>query len=90
MAPTEETNNHVHRELDCVVLLRDPPGAEIRAGEVGTVVCVYGRGALEVEFVADTGATRALRTLTVADVRPARAEDLRDPNFPPWAGTTSS
>ena len=65
-----------YRELDSVVLARDVPEAGLRAGDVGTVVWVYGRDALEVDFVTNSGRTQAVRTLAVADVRPVADDDL--------------
>ncbi len=65
-----------YRELDTVVLLRDLPGAGLRAGDLGAVVRVYGPDALEVEFVTAAGRTQALRTLGAADVRAVDDDDL--------------
>lgn len=65
-----------YRELERVVLARDVPEAGLRAGDVGTVVWVYGAEAVEVEFVTHAGRTQALRTLAVAHVRPVAADDL--------------
>ncbi len=64
------------RELDSVVLRRDVPEAGLRAGDVGTVVWVYGTEAVEVEFVTHAGRTQALRTLAAGDVRPLADDDL--------------
>lgn len=75
-----------YRELERVVLARDVPEAGLRAGDVGTVVWVYGAEAVEVEFVTHAGRTQALRTLAVADVRAVAADDL--PAVRP-AGTAS-
>ena len=65
-----------YRELERVVLVREVPDAGLRAGDVGTVVFVYGAEAVEVEFVTHSGRTQALRTLAVADVRPVGDDDL--------------
>ena len=65
-----------YRELDRVALVRDVPEAGLRAGDLGTVVWVYGAEAVEVEFVTHAGRTAALRTLAVADVRPVAGNDL--------------
>lgn len=67
------------RELDTVVLLRDLPDAGLRAGEMGAVVHLYSPEAFEVEFVARSGQTVALRTLSASDVRLARDEDFATP-----------
>jgi hypothetical protein len=65
-----------YREFETVVLARDLPEAGLRAGDLGTVVQVYGADALEVEFVTAAGRTRALETLRAADVRPVADDDL--------------
>jgi hypothetical protein len=62
--------------LDTIVLIRDLPGEGLRAGDLGAVVEVYEPDGLEVEFVAASGVTRALVTLTSADVRSVQATDL--------------
>jgi hypothetical protein len=66
--------------LDTVVLTRDVPEAGLRAGDLGAVVQVYGSDeaptALEVEFVTAAGRTQALQTLSPADVRSVRDDDL--------------
>lgn len=76
MTPTSKHADTPYRELDSVVLVRDVPEAGLRAGDVGTVVWVYGGDALEVEFVTNSGRTQALRTLAVADVRALADDDL--------------
>jgi hypothetical protein len=64
------------RELDSVVLLRDLPDAGLHAGDVGAVVFLYSPEAFDVEFVAPTGRTVAVRTLSATDVRLAQDEDF--------------
>lgn len=60
-----------------VVLKEDRPADGLRAGVVGTVVHVYGRGeAYEVEFVEGDGATVAVLTLEAGDVRPIEAKEV--------------
>ena len=77
MTPTVTTAaGGPYRELDSVVLVRDVPEAGLRAGDVGTVVWVYGRDAVEAEFVTTSGRTRAVRTLAVADVRAVADDNL--------------
>ena len=61
---------------DTVVLLGNVPDLDLRAGDIGAVVDVYSRDALEVEFVGPTGATRALVTLPTKAVRKVRATDV--------------
>lgn len=52
------------REHDRVVLTVDVPGEKLAAGDVGTVVHIYGEGrAYEVEFVSRDGETIAIVTL---------------------------
>lgn len=62
--------------LDVVVLVRDLPGEGLQAGDLGTVVELLDVDAFEVEFVAASGRTQALVTLTAADIRPVRDDDL--------------
>jgi hypothetical protein len=66
--------------LDTVVLTRDIPEAGLRAGDLGAVVQLYGPesepDALDVEFVTAAGRTQALQTLSPADVRRVRDDDL--------------
>jgi Domain of unknown function (DUF4926) len=62
--------------LDTVVLIRDLPKHDLRAGDLGAVVEVYEPDGLEVEFVTAAGRTEALVTLKQADVRPVADDDL--------------
>lgn len=64
------------RRFDTVVLLRDLPEAGLRVGDLGAVVQLYAPDTFEVEFVTATGRTQALQTLTTADVRAIRDDDL--------------
>lgn len=64
------------RELDTVVLLRGVPDAGLRAGDVGAVVHVHAPDAVEVEFVTESGETRALLTLPPEILRLVSPEDL--------------
>ncbi len=63
----------LHEEI---VVLRDIPDEELRAGDIGTVVHVYPNGGLEVEFFAASGRTRAVVTLRTADVRAVTDNDV--------------
>ena len=54
------------RELDTVVLDRDLPEHGLRRGDIGAVVHVYDREAVEVEFVRLSGQTQALVRLDFA------------------------
>lgn len=62
--------------LDSVVLIRDLPDHGLCEGDLGTVVDVYDRGGIEVEFVTASGDTEAVLTLHESDVRPAEPTDL--------------
>ena len=64
------------RTLDVVVLNRDLPSDGLRKGDLGAVVHVYPPGGLEVEFVTAAGKTKAVVTLSTADVREIRDTDL--------------
>lgn len=57
-------------ELDTVVLKKDLKEHGLKKGDLGTIVHVYDDSkAFEVEFVATSGKTIALTTLTPEDVR---------------------
>ena len=62
--------------LDTVVLTRDIPDAGLRRGDLGAIVEVYGPNSFEVEFVAASGRTQALVTLTADDMRHVGDQDL--------------
>jgi hypothetical protein len=64
------------RELDTVVLDRDLPEHGLRRGDIGAVVHVYDREAVEVEFVRLSGQTQALVRLDFAAVRAVQDADL--------------
>jgi Domain of unknown function (DUF4926) len=68
-------NQSIH-ELDTVVLMRDLPDAGLCAGDVGAVVHMHAPDAFEVEFIAASGKTFALRTLSPEDVRIASDNDV--------------
>jgi hypothetical protein len=60
-----------------VVLTRDLPEHDLRAGDVGTAVHVYAEGkAYEVEFVTGGGQTLAVETLEPDDIRPLGAREI--------------
>ncbi|MGB7250840.1 MAG: DUF4926 domain-containing protein [Phormidesmis sp.] len=54
--------------LDVVVLTKDLPTLNLHKGQVGTVVEVYERDDLEVEFVDLQGQTYALETLNASEL----------------------
>ncbi|ADB41832.1 DUF4926 domain-containing protein [Spirosoma linguale] len=57
------------QELDLVALLADRPALQLRRGDVGTVVHVYGSGDLyEVEFINAKGETVGIETLNANEV----------------------
>lgn len=62
--------------LDTVVLARDLPEKNLRAGDLGAVVEVYEPDGIEVEFVTASGLTEALVTLEADDVRAVGDSDL--------------
>jgi hypothetical protein len=62
--------------LDTVVLTRDVSEAGLRRGDLGAIVEVHGPNAFEVEFVAASGRTQALVTLTANDIRHVGDQDL--------------
>ncbi|MCC6227425.1 MAG: DUF4926 domain-containing protein [Microthrixaceae bacterium] len=64
-------------EHSIVVLNGDRVAEGLHAGDVGTVVHIYGEGrAYEVEFVDGDGSTIALLTLEPPDIRPINAGEL--------------
>jgi hypothetical protein len=62
--------------LDTVVLKHDVPEHGLRRGDLGAIVELYTPDAFEVEFVAASGRTQALVTLTGADVRAVADTDV--------------
>ena len=72
------------QEHDTVILTRPLPEFGLEAGDVGAIVHVYeAGGGFEVEFVAGSGETVALLTLSRADVRQvATSEILHVRQFP--------
>jgi hypothetical protein len=63
-------------KLEIVVLAHDITGHGLRAGDLGTVVEIYPKGGVEIEFVKGSGATQALLTLNERDIRKIDAHDL--------------
>ena len=62
--------------LDTVALTHDLPAEGLRRGDLGAVVEVHAPDAWEVEFVAASGRTQALLTLTSADLRHIGDQDV--------------
>lgn len=64
-------------EHDVIVLTRDLPEHNLRAGDVGAVVQVYAAGkAYEVEFITGAGQTVAVETLVPTDIRTLGASEI--------------
>jgi hypothetical protein len=64
-------------EHERVVLKTDVPADGLQAGDVGTVVHVYGDGqAYEVEFVTLEGRTAAVVTLEATNIRPVGPREI--------------
>lgn len=65
------------RELDTVVFSNDIAEHGLTRGDVGAVVHVHADGkTYEVEFVTGGGKTVAVVTLSKADIRPMRREEI--------------
>ena len=65
------------KEHERVVLTRDLPAERLQAGDVGTVVHVYGDGrGCEVEFLTLDGRTAAVVTLELDQVRPVNPREI--------------
>jgi pyridoxine 5'-phosphate synthase PdxJ len=62
--------------LDTVALTHDMPEVSLRRGDLGAIVEVHAPDAWEVEFVAASGRTQALVTLTGADLRHIGDQDV--------------
>ena len=62
--------------LETVVLNRDLPEHDLRAGDLGAVVELYGPDGVEVEFVRASGQTKALVTLKPSDLRSVSENDI--------------
>lgn len=64
------------RLLDVVVLNEDLPAHSLKRGDLGTVVEVHSREAVDVEFVTASGRTQALVTLPPSALREVADNDL--------------
>jgi hypothetical protein len=71
-----------YKLLDCVTLLYDLPEFEPKAGDIGTIVEVYGVNSFEVEFSAPGGYLAALLTIGSDWLRPATDEDFAQEREP--------
>ena len=65
-----------HKLLDCVALVKDIPESGLRVEDLGTIVAIYEPDGLEIEFVKASGETQTVLTLTEADIRPIKADDI--------------
>ena len=64
-------------EHDRVVLTEDVPTEGLKAGDIGAVVHIHGKGeAYEVEFICLDGETIAVVTLKANQVRPAKSGEI--------------
>ena len=64
-------------EHDCVVLIKNSPEHNLRAGDVGTIVHIYDSGkAIEVEFSSGSGSLIGLLTLAPDEIRPVSTEEV--------------
>ncbi len=65
------------KEHDLIVLKNDVPSEGLKAGDVGTVVHLYGDGkAFEVEFTTLGGNTLSVVTLEADAIRPVSAGEI--------------
>lgn len=64
-----------HALYDTVVLTRDLLEHDLKQGDLGAVVMVYGPDGYEVEFVSADGHTRALLMLKDSDIRAVAPTD---------------
>lgn len=65
------------KEHERVVLSTPVPSEGLEAGDVGTIVHIYGdRQAYEVEFVTLDGKTAAVVTLELSQVRPVGGREI--------------
>ena len=62
--------------LDTVAFIHDLPAAGLRRGDLGAVVELHAADALEMEFVAASGRTQVLLTLSFKDIRHVGDHDL--------------
>jgi pyridoxine 5'-phosphate synthase PdxJ len=65
-----------YKTLDMIVLDHDLPKYGLRAGDLGAIVEAFEPDQLMVEFVAASGRTAALVTLSESDVREIQDQDL--------------
>jgi Domain of unknown function (DUF4926) len=66
----------VLEETELAVLTVDLPEYGLKAGDVGTVVLVHGRGGYEVEFMTLDGEMVAVTSLQATQVRPIGSREV--------------
>ena len=66
----------MYQLLDTVALIHDIPAASLQRGDLGAIVELLTPDAMEIEFVAASGRTQALLTLTESDIRKVGDQDL--------------
>ena len=64
-------------------MTRDLPEFRLKSGDVGVVVHVYPKEAVEVEFMDSNGDTVALLTILDVDLRHPSKEERANNNIPP-------
>ena len=65
------------KEHDPVVLTGDIPGQRLMSGDVGTIVHIHPQGAaFVIEFLALSGDTVAIATVSPSQVRPVSNRDI--------------
>lgn len=70
------------KEHDRVILTSDLPADGLKAGDVGTVIHIYGNDeAFEVEFLTLHGETAAIATLSASQARPVTQRDMTHARF---------
>ena len=65
------------KELDTVVLTHNIKEYKLKKGDLGAIVHLYSdKKAMEVEFIAASGKTIAVLTLTPKDIRPMERNEI--------------
>ncbi|MEM1269780.1 MAG: DUF4926 domain-containing protein [Bacteroidota bacterium] len=86
-------------ELDVIILTEAIPEYGLHAGDMGTIVLVYGdHEAYEVEFIDSAGYTVAVTTVQPSGIRHGREGEVphmrtlerHHPDFPPTAGRSTT
>lgn len=65
------------KELDRIILNKDISGANLKKGDIGTVIMIYNDGeGYEVEFITLDGDNVSVETLNSSDVREIRKREI--------------